>query len=100
MSYQDCQFTAEFWTSLHHTLSSTLIFGLQEHHNTTSKVELVNSVIADVLCALVNDWQDNWPELTQLVEFAINNTASPLGTGFTPFFADSCQHPRSPLAPQ
>ena len=33
------------------------------------------------------------------MEFAINNTASPLGTGFTPFFADSSQHQSSLLAP-
>ena len=99
VSYWDCQFTAEFWTSLHCALGSTLIFGLLEHHNTTSKVELVNSVIADVLCAFINDRQDNWPELTPLVEFTINNTASPLGTGFTPFFADLCQHQHRQLAP-
>ena len=67
--------------------------------NTTSKVKLVNCVIADVLRAFVNDLQDNWPELTPLVEFAINYTASPLGTGFTPFFADRGQHPRRLLAP-
>ena len=95
----DCRFTVEFWTSLHKALGSTLIFGLQEHHNTMSKVKLVNGVIADILRAFVNDRQDNWPELIPLVELAINNTAFPLGTGFTPFFADSGQHQRCPLAP-
>jgi len=99
VSDRDCRFTAEFWTSLHRALGSTLIFGSPEHHNTTSKVERVNGVIADVLRAFVNDRQDNWPELTPLVEFAINDAASPLGTGFTPFFADRGQHPRRPLAP-
>ena len=99
MSDRDRRFTAEFWTSLHRALASTPSFGSPEHHNTTCKVERVNSVIADVLRAFVNDWQDNWPELTPLVEFAINDAASPLGTGFTPFFADRGQHPRRPLAP-
>ena len=33
------------------------------------------------------------------MEFAINDTASPLGTGFTPSCADSGQHQRRPLAP-
>ena len=89
----------EFWTSLHRALGSTLIFGSLEHHNTTSKVEWVNCVVADVLRAFVNDQQDNWPELTPLVEFTINDTAPPLGTGFTPFFADCGQHQRRPLAP-
>ena len=64
-----------------------------------SKVKLVNGVIADILRAFVNDRQDNWPELIPLVELAINNTAFPLGTGFTPFFADSGQHQRCQLAP-
>ena len=99
VSDRDCQFTEEFWTSLHRALGSTLIFGSLEHHNTTSKVKQVNCVIADVLCALVNDQQDNWLELTPLVEFTINNTASPLGMSFTPFFADRGQHPRRLLAP-
>ena len=64
-------------------------------------MERVNGVIADVLRALVNDRQDNWPELTPLarVEFAINDAASPLGSSYTPFYADRGQHPRRPLAP-
>ena len=99
VSNRDCQFTAEFWTSLHSTLGFTLSFGSQEHHNTTSKVKWINSVIADILRAFINNRQDNWQELTQLVDFAINNTACPLGMGFTPSFADSCQHQCSLLAP-
>ena len=56
VSYQDCLFTAEFWTSLHRALGSTLILGLQEHHNTTSKVELVNSVTGAVGNYCTVDW--------------------------------------------
>ena len=33
-----------------------------------------------------------------LVEFAINDSLSALGTGFTPFYADRGQHPRRPLS--
>ncbi len=33
----------------------------------------------------------------QLVEFSINDAASPLGSGYTPFYADRCQHPRRPF---
>jgi len=98
VSDRDGRFTAEFWTALHRALGSTLIFGSPDHHNTSSKVERVNGVVADVLRAFVNDRQDDWPLLTPLVEFAINDAASPLGTGFTPFYADRGQHPRRPLA--
>ena len=34
-----------------------------------------------------------------LIEFAINDSASPLGSGYTPFYADRGQHPRRPLNP-
>ena len=33
-----------------------------------------------------------------LAEFALNDSASSLGSGYTPFFADRGQHPRRPLA--
>ena len=36
----------------------------------------------------------------QLVEFAINDLASSLGPGYTPFYADRGQHPRRPLTPR
>ena len=58
VSDRDCLFTVEFWTALHRALGSTLIFGSPDHHNTSSKVERVNGVVADVLRAFVNDWQD------------------------------------------
>ena len=51
VSDRDTRFTSafKFWTSLHEALGSSLIFGSPHHHNTTSKVERVNGVIADVL---------------------------------------------------
>ena len=98
-SVRDNRFTSEFkfWTALHAALGTTLVFGSPHHHNTNSKTERVNGVIADVLRAFVAERQDNWPELIPLVEFAINDSASPLGTGYTPFYADRGQHPRRPL---
>ena len=97
VSDRDCWLTAEFWTALHRAFGSTLIFGSPDHHNTSSKVERVNWVVADLLRAFANDRQDDWPLLTPLVEFAINDVASPLCTGFTPFYAFHGQHPRRPL---
>ena len=40
----------------------------------------------------------DWPDLVPLVEFTINDSASSLGTGYTPFHADRVQHPCRPLA--
>ena len=36
---------------------------------------------------------DDWPALVQLVVFALNDLASPIGSGYTPFYADRGQHP-------
>jgi hypothetical protein len=99
VSDRDTRFTSAFWTGLHEALGATLIFGSPHHHNTTSKVERVNGVIANVLRAVASDRCDDWPEFLQLVEFAINDSASPLGSGYTPFYADRGQHPRRPLTP-
>lgn len=51
-----------------------MILGLlhQGHQNTTSKVERVNSTIADVLPAPGTGRCYDSPDLEQLVEFAIN----------------------------
>ena len=42
---------------------------------------------------------DDWQAIMPLVEFAINDSASPLGTGYIPFCAYSGQHPCRPLTP-
>ena len=80
------------------------IFGSPHHHNTTSKVERVNGVIADVLRSFAGDLCDDWPDLVPLVEFAINDSASSLGSGYTPFYADrgstpATPHPAGPAVP-
>ena len=80
VSDRDTRFTSEFWTSLHAALGTSLIFGSPHHHNTNARTERVN---ADVLRSFVSERQDNWPSLIPLVEFAINDLASPLGMGYT-----------------
>jgi hypothetical protein len=103
VSDRDTRFTSAFWTGLHAALrlGSSLVFGSPHHHNTTGnlKVERINGVVADVLRSFANERGDDWPALVPLVEFAINDSASPLGFGYTPFYADrhGGQHPRRPL---
>ncbi len=62
-------------------------------------MERVNGVIADVLRSFAGDRADDWPEFLPLVEFAINDSVSPLGSGYTQFYADRGQHPRRLLTP-
>ena len=53
VSDRDTRFTSAFWVGQHETLGASLIFGSPHHHCTTSKVERVNGVIADVLRSFV-----------------------------------------------
>ena len=55
--------------------------------------------IADVLRSFACDRCDDWPDFVPLAEFALNDSASSLGSGYASFFADRGQHPRRPLAP-
>ena len=44
--------------------------------------------------------EDGWPEFVPRVPIvAINDWASPLGSGYTPLYANRGQHPRRPLPP-
>ena len=96
---RDTRFTRACWFSLHEALGASLIFGSSHHHNTTSKVARVNCFIANVLLSFSAYRGDDWPDFVPLAEFAINDSASALGSGYTQFYADSCQHPRRPLNP-
>ena len=62
-------------------------FIYQHHHKTNSKVEHVNSVIADVLRSIAGKRANDWQALVQLVKFAIYYLPSPLGFGYRPFFS-------------
>jgi hypothetical protein len=105
VSDRDMRFTSAFWTDLHAALGASLVFGSPHHHNTTvtSKAERENGVIADVpLRSFAGERGDDLDgsELVPLIEFAINGSASTLGssyTAYTPFCAERGQHPRLPL---
>jgi hypothetical protein len=51
-------------------------------------LDLVNSVTADMLCSFACERADNWPDFVQLVKFAINDPALPLGSGYTAVYAE------------
>jgi hypothetical protein len=52
-----------------------------------------------VLRSFAGERAENWQDFVPLVEFAINDSASPLGYGYTRFYGDRGQHPRPPLVP-
>ncbi len=63
-------------------------------------MERANGVIGDTLRAYANGHKDDWDRQLPLAVFAINNAASTLGDGLTPFFIDRSAHPRLPLTAQ
>ena len=83
------RFTSAFWTCLHAALGASFIYGSPHHHNTTSKVEHINGVIADVLRSFAGERTDDWPARVPLVEFAINDSVSPLTRPSTPTAASN-----------
>ena len=52
-----------------------------------------------MLRAYANGRKDYWDSHLPLAEFAINNSASSIDDGLTPFFIDRGAHARLPLSP-
>ena len=95
----DPKFTSDVFRAFVKSMGSCLIVGSAYHKNTNAKVERANGVISDTLRAYANGRKDDWDRHLMLAEFAINNAASTLGDGLTPFFIDRGAHPRLPLSP-
>ena len=95
----DPKFTSEVFRAFVKSMGSCLIVGSAYHKNTNAKVERANGVISDTLRAYANGRKDDWDVQLLPAEFAINNAASTLGDGLTPFCIDRGAHPRLPLSP-
>ena len=94
----DPKFTSDVFRAFVKGMGSCLIVGSAYHKNTNAKVERANGVIGDTLRAFANGRKDDWDRQLPLAVFAINNAASTLGDGLTPFFIDRGAHPRLPLS--
>jgi hypothetical protein len=103
----DPKFTSEVFRAFVKSMGSCLIVGSAYHKNTNAKVERANGIISDTLRGVISDTlrayanghKDDWDVHLLPAEFAINNAASTLGDGLTPFFIDRGAHPRLPLSP-
>ncbi len=92
------KFTSQVFQAFIKSMGSCLIVGSAYHKNTNAKVERANGVICDMLRAYANGRKDDWDLQLPLAVFAINNVASTLDDGLTPFFIDPGTHPRLPLS--
>jgi hypothetical protein len=94
----DPKFTSDVFRAFVKGMGSCLIVGSAYHKNTNAKVERANGVIGDTLRAFANGRKDDWDRQLPLAVFAINNAASTLGDGLTPFFINRGAHPRLRLS--
>ena len=95
----ECRCVADRGDRLEHAQGKWQKNGTPHHKYTNAKVERANGVISDTLRAYANGRKDDRDLHLMLAEFAINNAASTLGDGLTPFFIDRGAHPRLPLSP-
>ena len=94
----DPKFTSNLFREFTRRIGSSLLVGSAYHKNTNARAERVNGVLGDTLRAFANGRKDDWDVWLPYAVFAINNAASTLGGGLTPFFIDRGQHPRLPLS--
>ena len=59
----------------------------------------MDGVIADVQRSFAADRGDDGPDFVPRAEFAINDSASALGSGYTPFYSDRARHLNPPASP-
>jgi transposase InsO family protein len=94
----DPKFMSALFREFTRRIGSSLLVGSAYHKNTNARAERVNGVLGDTLRAFANGRKDDWDVWLPYAVFAINNAASTLGGGLTPFFIDRGQHPRLPLS--
>lgn len=96
ISDQDKYFTSAFWQYLTASLKIKLNISTSYHPQTDGQTEIKNSWLAQALRHFVNYYQDDWDTYLHIVEHAINDSMNS-STGYTPFYLDTGQHPRSLL---
>jgi hypothetical protein len=96
VSDRDPRFTSKFWIELASILNSKLKMSTAVHPQTDGQRERVNRVLEDMLRHYVSPVQDDWDDLLDCAEFAVNN-AWQESIKNTPFFLNFGQHPRTPI---
>ena len=92
------QFESHFWHELCNRCRIKASLSTAFHPETDGQTERANAVMEQYLRVFVNFFQDDWAKWLPSAEFAANNHFSE-ATQFTPFFANSGQHPRMGFEP-
>ena len=96
LSDRDSKFTSNFWKDLWGKLGTKLKLSTARHPQTDGLTERNNRTLKEMLTSFCNAAGDDWDTHLYACEFAYNNSIHP-STGFTPFYLERGQHPRTPL---
>lgn len=97
VSDRDARFTSKFWQALFKCFGTKISMSTAFHPQTDGLSERLNRTIEEALRAFVSYNQRNWSDLLPALTLAYNNSINQ-STGFTPYYLDFGQHPRTPMA--
>ena len=97
ISDRDTKFRSAFWTEVQRLLGTKRYMSTSYHPQTDGQTERMNGVLEDMLRHWVSPKQDNWDELLDCAEFAVNNAYN-LSVKSTPFRLNYGQDPLTPLS--
>ena len=82
---RDDRFMSNFWRAFFQSVGTALKFSTAYHPQTDGQSERANRTLEQCLRMYVSPRQDDWDELLDVAEFAINDSNNP-STGYTPFY--------------
>jgi len=96
VSDRDAKFTSQLWQDIFKLLGTKVNMTTAYHPQGDGQVENMNQTLENMLRAWVNANLDNWDELLDCAEFAINNAYN-ASVKNTPFRLNYGQNPLTPL---
>ena len=94
---RDSRFTSHFWQEVMRILGTRRSMSTAFHPQSDGQTERMNAVLQDMLRHWVGPLLNNWDQLLDCAEFAINN-AKQSSTQDTPFRLNYGQDPLTPLS--
>ena len=74
MSDRGPRFVSKFWSELHKSLGTKLLYSLAYHPQTSGQTEKVNQILEDILRACVLEFPQKWDDCLPLAVFSYNNS--------------------------
>ncbi|TFY57697.1 hypothetical protein EVJ58_g6867 [Rhodofomes roseus] len=94
ISDRDTLFTSTFWTHLHRLTNTELRLSSAYHPQTDGATERANRTMTQMLRQCVRPDQKDWATRLPMIELAMNTARSDT-TGFSPFYLNYGQMPRT-----